>query len=505
MTKTGTVYLVGSGPGAAGLMTLRSVELLGRADVVVFDKLAGWNFLAHIRSGIELIDVGKQANRHTLPQDQINQLLVDLAKQGKNVVRLKGGDPYVFGRGGEEAEVLVAHNIPFEEVPGITSSIAVPAAAGIPVTHRDHCTSFHVITGHERSDREASALDFSVLAKIPGTLVFLMGMRNLEQNAQELIVHGKAATTPVAVIERGCTARQRTVHGTLQDIAELVNAANLQPPAVTVVGAVVDLAKVLAEPIGQYPLRGKSVLVTRTRQQAGRFSAKLREQGAEVIEIPLLRIERNPDEGLWESFLQELPGMDWLVLTSENGVEFLLEKMREVHMDVRDLVGVKIAAVGPATANRLEQYGLRAEIVPNVYTVSSLVATLREHLQAGDHIALARADIADPTVAEQLRAMDCEVLDVPIYFTRSELTYKDFLMEILTEGHLDWISFASSSTVKSFDAVISSERSCLGNTRIVSIGPVTSATLRELGYAVAVEAKVHTLDGMVSAIQEASL
>ena len=319
----GLVSLVGAGPGDPGLLTVRSVELLRKADVVVFDKLANFNFVSFLSASAQWIDVGKQADKHTMPQEQINQLLVDLAKQGKRVVRLKGGDPYVFGRGGEEAEVLVANHIPFEVVPGVTSSIAVPAVVGIPVTHRDHCTSFHVITGHERADRNEAAIDFKSLATLSGTLVFMMGVRNLAQISSELVRFGKSPATPVAVISRGCSSRQRQVIGTLETIASKVLEHGIEAPAVTVIGTVVNLEQILSQTGIDQPLRGNRILVTRTRKQAGKLSEKLRSHGAESLEFSLIRVEKNADEVMWNNLLEELPGMDWLVLTSENGVEFL--------------------------------------------------------------------------------------------------------------------------------------------------------------------------------------
>lgn len=500
--KMGMVSLVGSGPGDPGLLTLRAVELLNQADAVVFDKLANFNFLSHLRDSAELFDVGKQADKHTLPQEQINQLLVDLAKQGKRVVRLKGGDPYVFGRGGEEAEELVAHGVPFEVVSGVTSSIAVPASAGIPVTHRDHCTSFHVITGHERADRENASIDYETLAKLKGTLVFLMGIKNLPQIVTGLMEHGRSADTPVAVVSRGCTGRQREVRGTLANIAQIVADAGIPAPAVTIVGTVVNLAEVLQRTGLERPLRGRRVLVTRTRKQAGRLSAKLRTAGAEALEFPLIRVEESPDEDMWKNLLEELPGMDWLVLTSENGVDILFAKMRSLRMDIRDLIGVKVAAVGPATADRLLEHGIVADVVPATYTVEALTSALMKLLQPGDHVALARADIADPLISHRLREMDVSVLEAPIYRTLPEHRFRPYILDLLDQGEIDWITFASSSTVESFVNLLEGNVSRIGKVRIASIGPVTSATARKLGLTVHAEAKVHTLDGLVQALQE---
>jgi len=498
----GIVSLVGAGPGDPGLLTVRAVELLGRADVVVFDKLANFNFVSYLSAAAEWIDVGKQADKHTMPQEEINQLLVDLAKQGKRVVRLKGGDPYVFGRGGEEAEVLVANHIPFEVVPGVTSSIAVPAAAGIPVTHREHCTSFHVITGHERADRGESVMDFKTLAALSGTLVFLMGVRNLTQIASELIRFGKSPQTPAAVVSRGCSARQRQVVGTLEDIAHKVAEAGIEAPAVTVIGSVVNLQDVLSQTGIAKPLRGNRILVTRTRKQAGRLSEKLRARGAEALEFSLIRVEKNGDEVMWNNLLQELPGMDWLVLTSENGVEFLFEHLRKMRMDVRDLVGVKVAAVGIATADKLLEHGIVAELVPHTYTVGALTDALEDLVAAGDRIALARAEISDSQLGERLRLKGCEVLEAPIYRTFPDVSLRPYLLEMLDAKEIDWITFASSSTVDAFMEALENDPYKLGSARLASIGPVTSATLRKYGLPIHAEASVHTLDGLVQAIED---
>ena len=498
--RIGKVSLVGAGPGAPGLLTVRATELLATADACVYDKLANYAFLSYLRSDAELYDVGKQASNHLLPQDRINALLVDLARQGKQVVRLKGGDPFVFGRGGEEAVELVTNGIPFEIVSGVTSSIAVPAAAGIPVTHRDHCTSFHVITGHERAERNESALDFEAYAQLRGTLVFMMGVSNLAHIAHELIAHGKSPETPAAVVSQGCTARQRQVIGTLADITHKVSEASLEAPAVIVIGQVVDLAETLVQTGIVQPLRGRRILVTRTRKQAGRLSAKLRAQGAEALEIPLIRVEPNTDISVWNELLQELPGMDWLVFTSENGVDIVFDQMQTRRMDVRDLAGIKLAAVGKATADRLLEHGLVADIVPDSFTVNALTESLLGQVESGECVALARAAIGDRQIAERLRAFGVNVLEAPVYRTLPEIRLRPILLEVLAQGDLDWITFASSSTVDSFVDALDGDVSKLKGVRVASIGPVTTRTAVALGLSVDVEAKTHTLDGLVDAI-----
>ncbi|HSQ41414.1 MAG TPA: uroporphyrinogen-III C-methyltransferase, partial [Fibrobacteraceae bacterium] len=433
----GLVALVGSGPGDPGLLTLRAAELLAQADVVVYDHLANFNFLSHLRPSAELVNVGKRSNHHTLPQEKINQLLVDLATQGKRVVRLKGGDPYVFGRGGEEAEFLVAQGIPFEVVSGVTSAVAVPAAAGIPITHRDHCTSFHVITGHERAERGESALDFALLAKLSGTLIFLMGLTNLETITQQLMAEGKSPQTPIAVISRGCSTRQRQILGTLKDIASLVKEQGIEAPAVTVVGSVANLAEVLRSSRPRLPLQGQRILVTRTRTQAGRLSAKLRAQGADVLEIPLIRIEASNEKPMWGSLCAEIPKANWLVLTSENGVEIFLNGLCEHHLDLRKLAQVRIAAIGPATASKLQKAGLIADLVPSSYTVDALTQELLPRLSPQSRLLLARADIANPSIAEALQQAGHTVTEYPIYKTQPEHSRQSILRDLLEQGSLD--------------------------------------------------------------------
>ena len=351
------VYLVGAGPGDAGLMTMRGAELLARADVVVYDALVNGDFLRLAPATAELIYAGKRSGVHEIPQEELNRLLVEKARTGKRVVRLKGGDPYVFGRGGEEAEVLAASGVPFEVVPGISSSIAGPNYAGIPLTHRDHCSSFSVITGHEDPTKEEVDVDWAQVAKSPGTKVVLMGISRIGKIAEALIANGMKAATPVAVIRWATTGRQQSVFGTLKTIAEVVDAAKVKAPAVIVIGDVVSLHGKLNW-FEKRPLFGKRIVVTRTRDQASQLSRQLLEQGADVLEIPVIRTVPPNERQAIADVLLELNAYDWLVFTSPNGVTAFFDFFFKAFSDLRDIGGVKIAAVGPATAAKIRELHL---------------------------------------------------------------------------------------------------------------------------------------------------
>ena len=375
MKATGKVYLVGAGPGDAGLLTLRGAELLGRADVVVYDALVNPDLLRLASKSAEVIYAGKRSRHHALPQEELNALLVRKAKEGKRVVRLKGGDPYIFGRGGEEAEELAGAHVPFEVVPGISSIVAGPNYAGIPLTHRDHCSCFTVLTGHEDPTKGTSSLDYEQLARLPGTKVILMGVERIGPIAQELVAHGMASDTPVGMVRWGTTERQQSLEGTLGTIADLVQKAGFTAPAVTVIGDVVKLRKKLNW-FEKRPLFNKRIVVTRTREQASALSGTLRELGAEVLEIPTIRIEP-PDEK--EPLIDALLGLnayDWLVFTSPNGVASFFDYFFKTFQDLRGIGGVRIAAVGPSTEAKLKELHLKIDVVPSRALTSELPAAL---------------------------------------------------------------------------------------------------------------------------------
>ncbi len=401
--KPGTVYLVGAGPGDPGLATVRAAELIARADVILYDRLVSPRLLDGARADTELAYVGKEAGGHAMSQDEINRMLVAHAKDGRTVVRLKGGDPFVFGRGGEEAEALVDAGISFEVVPGVTAGVAAPAYAGIPVTHRDQASAVAFVTAHEDPAKEESALDWAALAAFPGTLVFYMGVRALPQVAEALQRHGRAADEPAAVVERGTQPGQRTVTGTLDDIAELAQAAGIRPPAVTVVGAAAALAGRL-EWFGRAPLHGRSVAVTRARAQASGLAAQLQELGADVVEVPAIRIVPRTESEAVREAVDALGSGDYdvLCLTSPNGAALLMEAFAGADLDNRALAGVTVAAIGPGTATALLERGIAADLVPPRSIAESLAQEIVAHGVEGKRVLIARAAEARDVLPDEL-------------------------------------------------------------------------------------------------------
>lgn len=512
-TKTGIVYLVGAGPGDPGLITVRGAELLRLADVVVYDYLSNPRLLAHCPNA-EVIYVGKKAAQHSMTQEQINALLVEKGGSGKRVVRLKGGDPFVFGRGGEECEALAASGIPFEVVPGITAALAAPAYAGIPVTHRDLNSSFTFVTGHEKEEAyrdaearsrdpgSASDLDWSALARLP-CLAFYMGVKSLPRICQKLIEHGMPADMPAATIRWGTLARQRTVVGTISDLPQRVAEAGLAPPALTIVGRVVGLRDTLNW-FERRPLFGQTVVVTRTRQQASDLSNRLMELGAEVIEAPTIELSEPADWTAGDEVLRSIPAFDWVVFTSQNGVQFTKRRLLELGLDARAFASARIAAIGDATARMIRQeLFLSVDLCPESFVAEALAEALREKgVVRGGRFLLLRADIARPILKERLLADGAvEVRDVPIYETRPAASLPAGLIEALAAGDANWITFTSSSTVKGFLSLLGPDaKATLGNVKLASIGPITSETLRDLGFVPTIEADTFNIEGLVNAI-----
>jgi uroporphyrinogen III methyltransferase / synthase len=475
-----TVYVVGAGPGDPGLMTRRSLDLIAAADVILYDRLIPPDALEGARPDAELRYVGKEPGAAALEQDEINALLVEHGRAGKRVVRLKGGDPFVFGRGGEEAEALAAADVPFEVVPGVTAGVAAPAYAGIPVTHRDVASAVAFVTGHEDPAKEDSALDWPALARFPGTLVFYMGVGRLPQIAAELIAAGRDPAEPAAVVARGTFPGQRTVTGTLADIASRVSAAGLRPPAITVIGPVAGLRDTLAW-LERRPLHGQVVAVTRARAQASGLAARLRGLGAEVIEAPAIRIEPRPVE------LPDLTAYAMVCFTSPNGADLFFAALDG---DARSLAGARVAAIGPGTAAELERHGIRADIVPERSVAESLLEAMPD--VRGERVLVARAAEARDVLPDGLRERGAEVDVLALY---------DTVAEPLDPAALDgatYVTFTSSSTVRFF----LEGGGLVGAARVVSIGPVTSTTLREHGIEPDVEAAQHDIDGLVRAIVE---
>ncbi len=474
------MYLVGAGPGDPGLMTQRSLELISTADAVLYDRLIPPGALEGARPDAELRYVGKEPGRPAVSQEEINELLVELGRAGRRVVRLKGGDPFVFGRGGEEAEALAAAGVPFEVVPGVTAGVAAPAYAGIPVTHRDAASAVAFVTGHEDPSKDGSALDWEALARFPGTLVFYMGVKNLGSIAQRLVDAGRSGSEPAAVVARGTLDGQRTVSGTLADIAERVAQAEVRPPAITVVGPVAELAETLAW-LETRPLHGEVVAVTRARAQASELATRLRELGAEVVEAPAIRIEPLPVE------LPEPP--DLLCLTSPNGVRLYLDALPG---DARALAGTRIAAIGPGTAAALRERGIVADVVPERFVAEGLLEALADEPLEGRRVLVARAEEARDVLPDGLREWGALVEVLALYRTVAEPLADTEALKTAT-----YVTFTSSSTVRFF---LSSGAVVPDGARVASIGPITSATLREHGLEPDVEAERHDIDGLVDAL-----
>jgi len=496
----GKVYLVGAGPGDPGLLTLRGRDVLALAEVVVYDALLSARLLDYAPPAAERVYVGKRAAVHALPQDGINKLLVEKALAGKTVVRLKGGDPYVFGRGGEEALALVDAGIEFEVVPGVTAAVAGAAYAGIPVTHREIASAVGLVTGHEADDKPDSALDWDALARWKGTLVFYMGVSNLGVISANLTSHGRAAGTPVAVIHWGATPRQKVATGTLGTIVAAVAAASLKPPALILVGEVVALR----EKLNWYekrPLFGRRIVVTRSRAQASELAAQLESLGAETIEAPAIRIEPPEDSGPLRDAARRAGEFDWIVFTSVNGVDAFFAALADNLQDARALAGRRIAAIGPATAERLAGHGISVDLQPEAFTGAAVAKALAAHGSlVGVRILLPRADIAPKDLVETLAGKGAIARDVVAYRTVADLSGRDTVRERLAQGEVDWLTFTSSSTVKNFLDAVGAEAVRAARPKIASIGPTTSAALREGGLEPTVEADPHTIPGLIDAI-----
>jgi uroporphyrinogen III methyltransferase / synthase len=483
----GLVYLVGAGPGDPALLTARALELIATADAILYDRLIPPGALDGAREDTELVYVGKQPGG-SVEQSAIEEELVERAQRGQTVVRLKGGDPFVFGRGGEEAEALRDAGVRFEVVPGITAGIAAPAYAGIPVTHRDAASAVAFVTGHEDPDKPETALDWDALARFPGTLVFYMGVKALPRIAQALVGGGRDPKEPAAVIERGTLPGQRTITAPLAAIADRASEAGIQPPSITVVGPVAGLRERLAW-LEDRPLADKRVAVTRARAQASELAARLRALGADVVEAPAIRIVPLPGGA------PDLDGTDLVCLTSPNGVRLLFDRLREAGLDARALSGRTVAAIGPGTARALRERGIEPDVVPERSVAESLVEALAD--VPVRRALIARAAEARDVLPDALRDRGAEVDVLPLYETVAEVLEDDARDAALAA---DYITFTSSSTVTRFlDAVGDGPGEA---TRIVSIGPVTSATLRERGLEPDVEAERHDIDGVVAALVE---
>jgi len=502
MSLIGKVYLVGAGPGDAGLLTLRGAELLRQADVVVYDALVNRELLTLAPQSAEIIYGGKRSNDHSIPQEELNQLLIEKAKEGKTVVRLKGGDPYIFGRGGEEAIELQHEKVEFEVIPGISSIIAAPNYAGIPLTHREYCSSFTVITGHEDPEKKETAVDWARIAQEPGTKVVLMGVERIGKIADNLIENGLASDTPVAMVRWGTTGRQKTISGTLGTIADIVIKTKFKAPAITIIGNVSKLRKSLNW-FEKRPLFGQRIVVTRTRKQASKLTHTLKDLGADVLEIPTIKIVPPSDN---EPVIQSITGIgsyDWIIFTSPNGVTHFFDYFFKAYRDIRDLGNMHFAAVGPATAKKLEDLNLAIDLMPKVYTAEAAAQALLKYQNVENvSVLLARAEESNSELPKLLEAQGAIVDDIPFYKTVPETEDRNGAVEAFEEGGANWITFASSSAVKNFDARFGLVEICKKNPelKLASIGPETTKALRELDLPPTVEAKDHTITGLSKAL-----
>lgn len=515
MNTAATVYLVGAGPGDPELLTVRAAACLKRADVVIYDYLASEDVIRLVPENARLIFVGKKGFSQHIGQDQINACLIDEAKghPGAVIVRLKGGDPFVFGRGGEEAEALSREGIPFEVVPGITAGIAAPAYAGIPVTHRGMSSSITLVTGHEAPEKDVSSIDWAALAKGTGTICFYMGVRNLATICSRLMEHGRPPSTPVALVRWGTLPRQRTLAATLETVAARARSEGFEAPAIVVVGEVVSLRDELRW-FERRTLFGKRIVITRAREQAGRLHGLLQARGAEVTESPLISIEPCDEDGSGGvsacQVVQRLTSYDWVVFTSVNGVALFFDQLADAGGDARAFGGVRVAAIGPATARALQDHGIRADLVPDRFIGEAVADSLIERgVGEGTRVLVPRALVARDTLPDMLRETGALVDVVPVYRTELPSTEASFadLRELIEAGEVDVITFTAPSTARNLATVLDGQddptrwRRSLDGIVLASVGPVTSRAMEELGFDVAVEARTHTMEGLVEALE----
>jgi uroporphyrinogen III methyltransferase / synthase len=492
--RPGVVYLVGAGPGDPGLMTARSLELIASADTIFHDRLIPPGALGGAREAAELVYVGKAPGRPSVPQEEIGERMIEAARGGGSVVRLKGGDPFVFGRGGEEGEMLRAAGVEFEVVPGVTAGVAASAYAGIPVTHRDDASAVAFVTGHEDPEKGETALDWEALARFPGTLVFYMGVRRLGENAAALIAAGRDADEPAAAVERGTMDGQRTVVATLGTLAESVERESVGAPALIVVGPVVERRETLAW-LERRPLNGRRVVVTRARAQASGLASTLRALGAEAVELPAIRIEPRTDSEEVRRAVERIGDYALICLTSPNGALLLFEALSEAGLDARALSAATVAAVGPGTARALAQHGIAADVVPDRFVAEALVEALAPVEVEGRKALIARAAEARDVLPDALRERGAEVDVVAVYETVRETPEPE---SIEAAQAADYVTFTSSSTVRNLTEALGDRFPAAA--RIVSIGPITSEAAREAGLEVHVEAGRHDVDGLVEAL-----
>lgn len=505
MKNPGKVYLVGAGPGDPGLITVRGKRLLQRAEVVLYDYLSSDKLLKHVSPDAEFIYVGKKGGvKHAYTQEEISQMLVDHAFSGKTVVRLKGGDPFIFGRGGEEVEKLFAAGVPFEIVPGVTSATAAATYAGIPITHRDYTASVAFITGHEDPTKETSNVHWEKLATGAGTIVVYMGIKNLPIIVKNLIKYGRDPKTPVAVVRWASTPQQRSVVGTLETITDIVKDAGIKPPSLIIIGEVVKLRDTI-DWYEKRPLFGKRIMVTRTREQASDLVAGLEEFGANCFEYSTINIKPVDSYEILDSEIERLEEYHWILFTSLNGVKYFFERLHAKGMDARDLKGPDIAAIGKSTADLLLTYGINADLIPNTFTGEGLATSLLDLGVEGRNILIPRALHGREILPETLRGAGAQVTVAPVYRNCPAEGDREVMRSLLNEKGIDMVTFTSSSTVRNFLAMVDAGsqeelKEILTGVKIAAIGPITAKTVTDNGLDVDVQPEEHTIPEMIRAV-----
>jgi uroporphyrinogen III methyltransferase/synthase len=499
----GKVYLVGAGPGDPGLLTLKGKACIEKADVIIYDYLANRAFLDFAAQGAEQIYVGKKGGAHTMKQEEISKLIKEKAEAGLMVVRLKGGDPFIFGRGGEEAQELAEAGVSFEVVPGVTSAAAVPAYAGIPLTHRGYTSTVAFVTGHEDPAKEATDIPWDRLSTATGTLVFLMGVGNLAKIAEELMSHGRSRETPVAVIRRGTVAEQKTVVGTLRNIADRSEKAGIKPPAIILVGEVVKLRNELNW-YETKPLFGRRIVVTRAREQASGFLAGLSELGAECIQFPTIQVVPPPSWSGLDRAVRHLENYQWILFTSVNGVRFFFERMAVYGEDARELKGILVGAIGPKTAEALRGKGIEPDLVPDEYRAEAIVEAMKVRGVKGKRVLLPRATKARAVLPLELVNMGALVDEIPAYQTVKPDEDRGRVREMLEKGAIDMVTFTSSSTVTNFKEMFKEYGEALkgwmDRVAVACIGPITAKTAEDYGFSVSLVPEAYTIDALTESI-----
>lgn len=492
--EQGKVYLAGAGPGDEKLISVRALELIKEADVIIYDHLASKKLLKQAKNDCEFVYVGKMPNQHTLNQIEINQVLVQKAKQNKKVLRLKGGDPFIFGRGGEEAEELFDKKIPFEVIPGISSFYAACSYEGIPITHRNYVSSFHVFTGHFKAEEK---LDFKLIAKLEGTLIFLMGMKNIKKICSELLKYGKDPHTPSAVIQWGTTSKQKLVEGEIVNISEIAEKENLKHPAVIVMGDVVK-AKEKIQWQKYRPLWGKKFLIMKTEQAESEMSQKLYELGAEVTEFPLIQIGEPTNWKEIDDALEQIEKFTWIFFTSQNGVNYFFDRMKQKKKDIRCLWKANIFCIGERTKKAIEEKGLFVNEIPNEYNSDSAVLKIKQFLSKEDNVLLPVSEIADVKIQHAIEEIGATYDRVTAYSNKKNVDYDTIIIEKIKNNYYSALIFTSSSQVKNYYEIMRTET---GKAKVLSIGSATTKTAEQLGIKVDFTASISTIDNLIKEIK----